>query len=91
MVVFPAPLAPSNPKIWPGRASKLIPFTAFTVPRFRSWKDLFTFSTVITISKISVGRRVIKKPFTETFCQNKWLFFRAFKIVVKKRIVSATY
>ena len=32
VVVFPAPLVPSNPKIFPGYNSKLIPFIAFLMP-----------------------------------------------------------
>src|SRR5262245_44956376 len=39
VVVLPAPLGPSSPKISPGRASKLTEATAWTMPRRRSRKD----------------------------------------------------
>ena len=34
VVDLPAPLGPKKPNILPGLASKLIPFTAFCVPKF---------------------------------------------------------
>jgi hypothetical protein len=43
MVVFPAPLGPSNPKISPARASKLTSFTASRSPNRRL--TLTTFNT----------------------------------------------
>src|SRR5437879_143110 len=47
VVVLPAPLGPSRPKISPGRASKLTWSTAYTSPRRRSRNDLVRFLTWI--------------------------------------------
>src|ERR1043165_6408677 len=47
VVVLPAPLGPSRPKISPARASKLTWSTAWTRPRRRSRNDLVRFWTWI--------------------------------------------
>src|SRR5262245_10550083 len=49
VVVLPAPLGPSKPKISPGRASKLMLSTAFTWPRRRSRNSLVRLSTWIIL------------------------------------------
>src|SRR3954451_8993545 len=61
VVVLPAPLGPSSPKISPGLASKLTPSTAWTRPRRRSRNDFLRFST--TIMSVVRGRK-LSKPLT---------------------------
>src|SRR4051794_2852070 len=53
VVVLPAPLGPSRPKIAPGRASKETWSTAWTSPRLGSWKVLVRSATRIMRSRIS--------------------------------------
>ena len=60
MVVFPAPLAPKSPKIFPGSQVRLTLETARMRPRFLSRKVLVRFSATITVYGVLLGVRKVR-------------------------------